>query len=85
MVYSMNDLYPMSSSMLDTTSQTVAESDEQNRYSDNVVLNDAGQKSTVAKKHIWLGLGVLVCILVFFNLLKFKIEVWKYGRVSWNG
>jgi hypothetical protein len=70
MVYSMNDLYPFSSNTLATTKQTIAEADEQNKYTDNVVSNEKGQIEVVKKGSIWFGLIALVLILFLFGFLK---------------
>ena len=69
MVYSMNDLYPFSSQVEATTKQTIPESDEKNRYNENVVV-DNDKKTVVEKGSIWTALIVLFGIMFLYGILK---------------
>ena len=69
MVYSMNDLYPFSSSVEATTKQTIPENDEKNRYNENIVEVD--NKNTVVEKgSIWTALIILFAIMFIYGILK---------------
>jgi hypothetical protein len=69
MVYSMNDIYPFSSSAESTTKQTIPEFDEKTRYNESTVEVD-GQKQIVKKSSILTAVLILFIILFFFGFLK---------------
>jgi hypothetical protein len=69
--FSKNDMYPFSSPVLDTTSQTITEREESELYHNAETKSKtstvAGQKTVVNKNMIWGALLLLIGLALFLN------------------
>lgn len=65
--YSMNDFYPNSSNVVQTSSETIPEIDEREHYSESTVSNEQGKTEMIDKKAIFITIGVIVGLLFMLN------------------
>lgn len=69
MNYSINDIYYGMSNVVQTTSETIPEGEEREKYSDATVTTDSGNTSIVGKTGIFMTVGVGVVILLMLNMM----------------
>ena len=71
MNYSMSDMYPNTpNSQLPTSSQTIAEGEENQFYTDNTVEDNDGMKTTVDKEMILGAIVLFIGVLVTLHFME---------------
>jgi hypothetical protein len=65
--YSMNDYYPGSSPVVQTTAETIPEEAEREHYNDTTTVNEKGKTEIVDKKSIFITLAIVVGLLFMLN------------------
>lgn len=70
MLFSLNDVYPMTSNSVPTSHETIAENEEREHYVDSTTTDtNTGKTFMVNKKTIFGGIGLLIGLVVLLNFL----------------
>jgi len=64
--YSKNDIYPLSGEVVQTTAQTIPDTEERKQYSENTV-DVGGKVKTTSNSNLLIGFGLLIGALVLIN------------------